>query len=136
MDGMNPEEIEVGPLLPENPDILQMADGSVLVGEIEEQIEVAPVPFDANLAQYIDEAELMRVSSDLVSEIEDDLSSRDDWEETYKRGINLLGMEYDERSEPFAGATGVVHPLLSESVTQFQAQAYREMLPSGGPGGS
>ena len=133
MDGMDPEEIEIAPLLPENPDIQQMADGSVLVGEIEEQIEVAPVPFDANLAQYIDEAELMRVSSDLVGEIEDDLSSRDDWEETYKRGINLLGMEYDERSEPFAGATGVVHPLLSESVTQFQAQAYREMLPSGGP---
>ena len=133
MDGMNPEEIEVAPLLPENPDIQQMEDGSVLVGEIEEQIEVAPVPFDANLADYVDESELMRISSDLVGDIDDDISSRSDWEETYKRGINLLGMEYDERSEPFAGATGVVHPLLSESVTQFQAQAYREMLPSGGP---
>ena len=110
-----------------------MEDGSVLVGEIEEQIEVAPVPFDANLADYVDESELMRISSDLVGDIDDDISSRSDWEETYKRGINLLGMEYDERSEPFAGATGVVHPLLSESVTQFQAQAYREMLPSGGP---
>ena len=133
MDDMNPEEIEVAPLLPENPDIQQLADGSVLVGEIEEQIEVAPVPFDANLADYVDESELMRISSDLVGDIDDDISSRSDWEETYKRGINLLGMEYDERSEPFAGATGVVHPLLSESVTQFQAQAYREMLPSGGP---
>jgi len=133
MDDMNPEEIEVAPLLPENPDIQQMEDGSVLVGEIEEQIEVAPVPFDANLADYVDESELMRISSDLVGDIDDDISSRSDWEETYKRGINLLGMEYDERSEPFAGATGVVHPLLSESVTQFQAQAYREMLPSGGP---
>ena len=133
MDGIDPEEIEVSPLLPENPDIEQMEDGSVLVGEIEEQIEVAPVPFDANLADYVDESELMRISSDLVGDIDDDISSRSDWEETYKRGINLLGMEYDERSEPFAGATGVVHPLLSESVTQFQAQAYREMLPSGGP---
>ena len=133
IDGINTEEIEVAPLLPENPDIEQMEDGSVLVGEIEEQIEVAPVPFDANLADYVDESELMRISSDLVGDIDDDISSRSDWEETYKRGINLLGMEYDERSEPFAGATGVVHPLLSESVTQFQAQAYREMLPSGGP---
>ena len=120
-------------VLPENPGVQQMDDGSVLVGEIEEEIEVAPVPFDANLADYVDESELMRISSDLVGDIDEDISSRSDWEETYKRGINLLGMEYDERSEPFAGATGVVHPLLSESVTQFQAQAYREMLPSGGP---
>ena len=127
------EEIEVLPLIPENPDIQQMADGSVLVGEIEEEIEVVSVPFDANLADYIDNSDLMRVSSDLVSDIEEDMSSRKDWEDTYKRGIDLLGMEYDERTEPFQGATGVVHPLLSESVTQFQAQAYREMLPSGGP---
>ena len=127
------EEIEVLPLIAENPDIQQMADGSVLVGEIEEEIEVVPVPFDANLADYIDNSDLMRVSSDLVSDIEEDMSSRKDWEDTYKRGIDLLGMEYDERTEPFQGATGVVHPLLSESVTQFQAQAYREMLPSGGP---
>ena len=75
----------------------------------------------------------MRVSTDLVGDIEEDMSSRREWEDTYKRGIDLLGMEYDERTEPFEGATGVVHPLLSESVTQFQAQAYREMLPSGGP---
>ena len=133
VDGVTPEQVDVDPMMMVNPSIQEMDDGSVLVGEIEEQVEVAPVPFDANLAEYIDNSELMRVSSDLVSDIEDDLSSRDDWEETYKRGINLLGMEYDERSEPFAGATGVVHPLLSESVTQFQAQAYREMLPSGGP---
>ena len=92
IDGINPEEIEVAPLLPENPDIQQLADGSVLVGEIEEQIEVAPVPFDANLADYVDESELMRISSDLVGDIDDDISSRSDWEETYiQRGINLLG---------------------------------------------
>ena len=133
VNGAMPEQVDVPPMLPENPDIQQMQDGSVLVGEIEEQIEVAQVPFDANLADYIDNSELMRVSSDLVSDIEEDLSSRKDWEDTYKRGIDLLGMEYDERSEPFEGSTGVVHPLLSESVTQFQAQAYREMLPSGGP---
>jgi len=128
------EEAEIDVLmLSEEPSIKKMDDGSVLVGEIEEEIEVATVPFDANLAEYIDDSELMRVSSDLVADIEEDLSSRKEWEDTYKRGIDLLGMEYDERSEPFAGSTGVVHPLLSESVTQFQAQAYREMLPSGGP---
>jgi hypothetical protein len=128
------EQAEIDVLtLPEKPGIQEMSDGSVLVGEIEEQVEVAEVPFDANLADYIDGAELGRVSSDLVGDIEEDMSSRKEWEDTYKRGIDLLGMEYDERTEPFEGATGVVHPLLSESVTQFQAQAYREMLPSGGP---
>ena len=128
------EQAEIDVLtIPENPDIQTMDDGSVLIGEIEEQVEVSEVPFDANIADYIDSGELARVSSDLVGDIEEDMSSRKEWEDTYKRGIDLLGMEYDERTEPFEGATGVVHPLLSESVTQFQAQAYREMLPSGGP---
>lgn len=90
------------------------------------------IPFDANLAEFVDDSELTRISSDLVNEIEEDMSSRQDWEDTYKRGIELLGMNYEERSQPFEGASGVVHPLLAESVTQFQAQAYREMLPAGG----
>ena len=128
------EEAEIDIIeLPQNSKVMEMEDGSAIVGEIEEEVEVAPVAFDDNLAEYIDESDLMRVSSDLVGDIEEDMSSRKEWEETYKRGIDLLGMEYDERSEPFEGSTGVVHPLLSESVTQFQAQAYREMLPSGGP---
>ncbi len=132
LDDIDPSEIDII-TLPDNPQVMEMPDGSAIIGQIEEQVEMAPIPFDANLADYIDESDLAKVSSDLVSDIEEDLSSRSDWEATYKRGIDLLGMEYDERSEPFAGATGVVHPLLSESVTQFQAQAYREMLPAGGP---
>ena len=119
--------------MPENPNVMEMEDGSVIIGEIEEDTVPLEISFDSNLADYIDESELMKISSDLVSGIEEDISSRQEWEDTYKRGIDLLGMEYDERTQPFEGATGVVHPLLSESVTQFQAQAYREMLPSGGP---
>tara|TARA_R110000796_G_scaffold40391_8_gene99938 strand:+ start:4681 stop:7128 length:2448 start_codon:yes stop_codon:yes gene_type:complete len=119
---------------PAQPRILEMDDGSAIIGEIDEEVEVAEnVPFDANLADYVDESELGPIASDLSSDIDDDLSSRQDWEDSYKRGIELLGMNYEERSQPFEGATGVVHPLLAESVTQFQAQAYREMLPSGGP---
>jgi hypothetical protein len=77
VDGIAPEQVNVEPMMLENPSIQQMDDGSVLVGEIEEQIEVtAPVPFDANLADYIDSGELGRVSSDLVSDIEEDMSSR------------------------------------------------------------
>ena len=98
VNGAIPEQVDVDPMMMVNPSIQEMDDGSVLVGEIEEQIEVAPVPFDANLAEYIDDSELMRVSSDLVGDIEEDLSSRKDWEDTYKRGIDLLGMEYDDRT--------------------------------------
>ena len=61
------------------------------------------------------------------------LSSRSEWEETYTKGLEFLGMKYEERSEPFEGSSGVIHPLLAESVTQFQAQAYRELLPASGP---
>lgn len=121
--------------LPEMPGVAEMDDGSAIVGELLEEDPMAAqnVPFDANLAEFVDDSELTRISSDLVNEIEEDMSSRQDWEDTYKRGIELLGMNYEERSQPFEGASGVVHPLLAESVTQFQAQAYREMLPAGGP---
>jgi len=119
---------------PAQPGIMEMDDGSAIVGEIAEEIEITQdVPFNANLAEYIDDGDLGVIESDLSNDISDDIASRQDWEETYKRGIDLLGMNYEDRTQPFEGATGVVHPLLAESVTQFQAQAYREMLPSGGP---
>ena len=119
------------------PGQVTMDDGSVIVGDITEEMMAAEVPveipFNSNLVDFMDEAETTSIASDLVGEIEDDLSSREDWEEVYKRGIDLLGMNYEDRSQPFEGASGVVHPLLAESVTQFQAQAYRELLPAGGP---
>ena len=123
--------------MPVEPGQVTMDDGSVIVGDITEEMMAAEVPveipFNSNLVDFMDEAETTAIASDLVSEIEDDLSSREDWEEVYKRGIDLLGMNYEDRSQPFEGASGVVHPLLAESVTQFQAQAYRELLPAGGP---
>ena len=123
--------------MPVEPGQVTMDDGSVIVGDITEEMMEAEVPveipFNSNLVDFMDEAETTAIASDLVGEIEDDLSSREDWEEVYKRGIDLLGMNYEDRSQPFEGASGVVHPLLAESVTQFQAQAYRELLPAGGP---
>ena len=110
-----------------------MDDGSVVIGEIEEQIAPIQVPFNANLAEFMDEADLGRISSELVGEIQEDINSRKEWEDQYKGGLELLGMNYEDRAEPFEGASGIVHPLLAESVTQFQAQAYRELLPAGGP---
>lgn len=130
------EQIEVLEMATQ-PGQVTMDDGSVIVGDISEEMMAAEVPveipFNSNLVDFMDEAETTAIASDLVGEIEDDLSSREDWEEVYKRGIDLLGMNYEDRSQPFEGASGVVHPLLAESVTQFQAQAYRELLPAGGP---
>jgi hypothetical protein len=89
--------------------------------------------FDSNLAEFIDEQELNIISSELLDKYQQDRSSRDKWENSYRKGLDLLGFQYNERSEPFQGASGVTHPLLAESVTQFQAQGYKELLPAGGP---
>tara|TARA_R110000824_G_scaffold40116_6_gene120536 strand:- start:2362 stop:4848 length:2487 start_codon:yes stop_codon:yes gene_type:complete len=122
------------PALPENPGVFEFNDGSAVVGEYDDPSEVQePVAFDANLAEFIEEGSLGRIASDLVGSIDDDLASREDWEDTYKQGLEFLGMKTEDRTEPFVGSSGVIHPLLAESVTQFQAQAYRELLPANGP---
>ena len=114
--------------------VTELEDGSAIIGDMEMESEIpTAIPFDSNLAEHIDEDILQEISSQLIGDIEDDRNSRSDWEEQYKSGLELLGMTYEDRSEPFEGASGIVHPLLAESVTQFQAQAYREMLPAGGP---
>ena len=128
--GVTSIEIEEAPI---GDNITEMDDGSVVIGEIEEQIAPIQVPFNANLAEFIDDADLGRISTEIVSEIQEDINSRKEWEDQYKNGLELLGMNYEDRAEPFEGASGIVHPLLAESVTQFQAQAYRELLPAGGP---
>ena len=89
--------------------------------------------FSANLAEEVEDSELSRISSDLLEEYETNKNGRKDWEEAYSTGLELLGFKYEERAQPFRGATGVTHPLLAEAVTQFQAQAFNEMLPAGGP---
>lgn len=116
-------------------DIIEDEDGGVTItfGGEEGKKDPANAPFGANLAEYVDDKELSSISTDLVSMIEDDDSSRQEWKDTYEKGMTLLGLQYEERTEPFDGASGVVHPILNESVVQFQAQAYKELLPPGGP---
>ena len=111
-----------------------LPEGIMLAGD-EEMVEVEAEVYDhnANLAEVLDDSILGTLSSDLGSKVDDDKSSREEWEEAIAKGLTLLGINYEERSEPFLGASGVTHPLLSEAVTQFQAQAYKEMLPPGGP---
>src|SRR6056297_2187308 len=98
-----------------------------------EAMGVVLSPVDSNLAVYLDDGTLGERADELTGSLEDDISSRSEWEETYVKGLDLLGVSMDERSEPFEGASAVTHPLIAESVTQFQAQAYKELLPSGGP---
>jgi len=100
-----------------------------MAGEQQEQ----QIPHNANLAELLDDGYLGEMSSDLRASYEDDMESRSEWEQTYTQGLDQLGVKYDERTQPFQGASGVTHPLIAESVTQFQAQAYKELLPSGGP---
>ena len=88
---------------------------------------------DANLAEYIDEGELQNLASDLVDDFVADRQSRKDWARSYVKGLDLLGMKIEERTQPWAGAAGVFHPVLTEAVVRFQAQAMGELFPASGP---
>ena len=102
--------------------------------EMEEEEVAQPEAFDANLVDAIDDRELQSLSSDILSSVRQDKESRSEWEKTYVDGLKYLGMKFDEsRSQPFEGSSGVIHPILAEAVTQFQAQAYKEMLPAKDP---
>ena len=89
--------------------------------------------FYDNLAEDMEDSDLQYISSELMEEYENDKTSREEWSRTYTKGLDLLGFKYDERSQPFQGASGVTHPLLAEAVTQFSSTAFKEMMPSGGP---
>ena len=86
-----------------------------------------------NLADILPDDILNPIGSEMVSNYLDYKSSRKDWEQSYTQGLDLLGFKYENRTEPFQGASGATHPVLAEAVTQFQAQAYKELLPSDGP---
>jgi len=122
IDGMSDEGVEV-----------VLEDGSVEItfGEENEGIEAAP--FDANLADYLDDGQLQEVSSDLSEAVEGDIAARRDWAETYVAGLDVLGMKYEERTEPWENACGVYSNILAESAIRFQAEAMSETFPAVGP---
>jgi len=86
-----------------------------------------------NLAEHLPDDVLGRLGSTLAQNYQEYRSSRKEWERSYREGLDLLGFKYDQRTEPFQGASGATHPVLAEAVTQFQALAYKELLPSDGP---
>jgi hypothetical protein len=126
---IDPEMLE----LVQNTEGIEMEDGSFEFSMEESDLEKEQIPFDANMSEYLDESILYTISSDILSHINEDKSSRKEWEDAYRRGLELLGVNDNERSEPFQGASGVTHPMLAESATKFQAMAYKELLPAGGP---
>ena len=116
----------------EEEDVQTLDDGTMVFGEAD-MLDAPMMGFNDNLAEMMEEGDLGRVFSDCMADIDDDKASRKDWMDQYKEGLEFLGMKFEDRTEPFDGASGVIHPLLAESVTQFQATAYKELLPAGGP---
>ena len=112
-----------------------VTEEEVLVDDEINETDAGPITaFDANLVDSVDKADLGRLANDVISSIKGDKESRSEWEKTYVDGLKYLGMKFDDtRSQPFEGSTGVIHPILAEAVTQFQAQAYKELLPPKGP---
>jgi hypothetical protein len=112
-------------------EIILEDDGGATVelGEKEDE----EVPFDANLAEVVDPAELGVISSELLALFDADKASRGEWEKQYSKGLELLGFSYEERTKPFKGACGTSHPMLTEAIIQFQAQAFKELMPAEGP---
>lgn len=119
----------------EEPEAIEvvMDDGTVIVEFGDDPDEDADISHDANLAEYIDEEELDVMASELVEHFVSDRESRSEWASAYIKGMDLLGMKVEERTEPWNGASGVYHPMMTEAVVKFQAQAMSELLPASGP---
>jgi hypothetical protein len=128
LDNADEENLEIEI---EDPEAVKIhADGLEI--DIEKK-EPTDEDFDANLAEYIDDKELAALVTDLLADFDDDLGSRKDWMQTYVDGLELLGMKLEERMEPWPGACGVYHPLLSEALVKFQAETIMETFPAAGP---
>ena len=116
----------------EDPESVEIGIGGTPILRIEEG-EESDDDFSANLAEYMSEQELQSLASELASDFDDDVSSRKDWMQTYVDGLELLGMKIEERAEPWEGACGVYHPLLSEALVKFQSETMMETFPAAGP---
>ena len=118
-----------------NPDMVTLDDGSVEITLVPEEglEETAGAPFDANLAEYLDEGALTEISSELTGHVESDTSSRKEWADTFVKGLDVLGFKYEERVEPWEDACGVYSNVLAEAAIRFQAEAMSETFPAAGP---
>ena len=140
---LSQDDFEMGPeglLIAEEEDSLgdslvtELDDGGVLIDfdPLADMLEMED-QFDSNLAEFIDDQDLTELGNDCIAKFESDKTSRSDWEQTYKQGLDQLGLEIEDRTTPWAGACGVFHPMLSEAVVRFQSQTIQEIMPAKGP---
>ena len=132
------EDADMGPeldIVVEDPEVVEvvMDDGAVVIDFGDSMPDLGEPAHDANLAEYIDDDELEAMASELVEHFVSDRESRSEWAMAYIKGMDLLGMKVEERTEPWNGASGVYHPMMTEAVIKFQAQAMSELLPASGP---
>jgi hypothetical protein len=127
-----PEELEI---LIESPEsvAIETEDGGMIIDFQPASSQKEDSDFNSNLTEYIDDNELEKLGSKLISDYSSDRDSRKDWEEAYIKGLDQLGLKIEERTTPWAGACGVFHPMLSEAVIRFQSQSITEMFPAQGP---
>jgi len=129
---LSPEEMGDEPVIEieiEDPESVKIGMGGV-------EIEIRPdgqTDFDANLAEYMSEGDLQSIASDLIGLVESDINSRKDWADMYVKGLEVLGMKYEERAEPWLGACGVYSPILTEAAIRFQSEMITETFPAQGP---
>ena len=130
--GIIPDDVNAEPLEIEieDPEAVHIKAGDI---EIDIESGVDEDEFNKNLAEEMDEGTLIQLASDLISDYDDDINARKDWMQTYVDGLELLGMKIEERTEPWDGACGVYHPLLSEALVKFQAETMMSMFPAMGP---
>ena len=128
-------ELEAGPPLGTDDIDIQLTDdgGAEIDFDPSAQAMQGAQQHDANLAEFLEDGIQSRIASDLQGEYQEYKGSRSEWEDTYTKGLDLLGFKYENRSDPFQGASGATHPVLAEAVTQFQSLAYKELLPADGP---
>jgi len=128
MDDGNPIEVEI-----EDPESVHMNMGDIEIDLEPQKYKDSGEDFDANLADFMDESELDSLASELIEDFTKDNGDRKDWIQTYVDGLKLLGLKYEERTEPWNGACGVFHPMLTESVVRFQSEGMMETFPAAGP---
>ena len=118
-----------------NPEMVTLDDGTVEITIVPDAMDtdIANAPFDANLAEYMDDGQLTELSADLVAAVDDDIGSRRDWAETFVKGLEVLGFSYEDRTEPWENACGVYSTVLAEAAIRFQAEAMSETFPAAGP---
>jgi len=125
--GMDPLEIEI-----EDPESVSISMGDIEI-ELSPDKEGTDEEFNANLADFMDDSVLGKLGNELIDNFDKDINDRKDWIRTYVEGLKLLGLKYEERTEPWAGACGVFHPMLTESVVRFQSEGIMETFPAAGP---